>query len=89
MINNQEKVNKARESIGFLIYKNIVGLYHYKTLKKIKREGKKETKDIRKMLLKIKEDRDLIKILGLYLPLESMNKDNKYCRKYVIPLIKK
>ena len=42
------------------------------------------------MLLKIKEENEeTIKILELYLPSESMSKNNKYCRKHVIPLIKK
>ena len=89
MINNQEKVKRSRGGIGFLIHKNIVGSCHPKVLTKLKREGKKEIKDIRKMLLKIKENKETIKILELYLPLESMSKNNKYCKKHVILLIKK
>ena len=42
------------------------------------------------MLIKVKEEnRDTIKILGLYLPLEGINKNNRYCRKHIIPLIRK
>ena len=90
MINNQEKIKRTREDVGFLIHKNIVGLCQPKTLKKIKREGKNEIKDVRKMLIKVKEENgDTIKILGLYLLLENMSKNTRYCRKHVIPLIKK
>ena len=42
------------------------------------------------MLIKVKEENgDTIKILELYLPSESMSKNNRYYRKHVIPLIKK
>ena len=42
------------------------------------------------MLIKVKEENeDTIKILELYLPSENMSKNNRYCRKHVIPLIKK
>ena len=90
MINNQEKIKRTRGGVGFLIHKNIVGSCCPKTLKKIKRRGKKEIKDVRKMLIKVKEENgDTIKILGIYLPSESINKNNRYCRKHVVPLIRK
>ena len=58
--------------------------------KKIKRRGKKEIKDVRKMLIKVKEEsRDTIKILELYLPSEGINKNNRYCRKQCNPTNKK
>ena len=42
------------------------------------------------MLLKVKEENgNTIKILGLYLPSESINKNNRYYRKHVVPLIRK
>ena len=42
------------------------------------------------MLIKVKEENeDTIKILELYLPSESINKNNRYYRKHVVPLIRK
>ena len=55
MINNQEKIKRTREGVGFLIHKNIIRSCCLKTLKKIKRRGKKKKeKKLYKSAKKIK-----------------------------------
>ena len=87
-IEGKQKV-KSRGGTGFLIHKSIERSCYFKRYNKIKPNGK-TTLNTRMHLLKIKiEGEPTLLILNLYLPASGRAANEKFCNRYVLPLLQK
>ena len=87
-INSKTKA-KARGGTGFLIQNNMKGCCYFKTYNKKKLNGK-TTPNTRMLLLKVKrEGTPTMYLLNLYLPAAGKAANEKFCNKYLAPLLEK